>query len=265
MLAWKRLTATLNPRTLASGIKRISAVLSPGKITQAAKADVEIEQWEDAMTRLNIEYDQEISAKMKVAVLYSMLPKDLQEKVLDECSVNWDGTSEADAAEKFAKIKNNVKNLAKSRREMMGPKPMEVDRVKISWADYAEDEWDTCWDKGEQPKEEYDQEAAGEEQAYVQFVGAKGGKKGGKGASKVIARCAGSLATRSGIAARGRARASARTTSRRGTARTVASRAMRRATARRPATRAVTSTRGAARATTPAKGACRGRVSGAGH
>ena len=180
-LAWKKLTATLNPRTLASGIKRISAVLSPGKITQAAKADVEIEQWEDAMTRLNIEYDQEISAKMKVAVLYSMLPKDLQEKVLDECSVNWDGTSEADAAEKFAKIKNNVKNLAKSRREMMGPKPMEVDRVKISWADYAEDEWDTCWDKGEQPKEEYDQEAAGEEQAYVQFVGAKGGKKGGKG------------------------------------------------------------------------------------
>jgi hypothetical protein len=180
-LAWKKLTASLNPRTLASGIKRISAVLSPGKVTQAAKADVEIEQWEDAMTRLNIEYDQEISAKMKVAVLYSMLPKELQEKVLDECSVNWDGTSESMAAEKFTKIKNSVKNLAKSRREMMGPKPMEVDRVKACWGDYAEDEWDTCWDKVELPKDEHDHDSTEEEHAYVRFVGAKGGKKGGKG------------------------------------------------------------------------------------
>jgi hypothetical protein len=180
-LAWKKLTASLNPRTLASGIKKISAVLSPGKVTQAAKADLEIEQWEDAMTRLNIEYDQEISAKMKVAVLYSMLPKELQEKVLDECSVNWDGTSETMAAEKFNKIKNNVKNLAKSRREMMGPKPMEVDRVKACWGDYAEDEWDTCWDKVGLPKDEHNHDGEDEEHAFVQYVGAKGGKKGGKG------------------------------------------------------------------------------------
>jgi hypothetical protein len=180
-LAWKKLTASLNPRTLASGIKKISAVLSPGKITQAAKADVEIEQWEDAMTRLNVEYDQEISAKMKVAVLYSMLPKDLQEKVLDDCSVNWDGIQESEAADKFAKIKSNIKNLAKSRREMQGPKPMEVDRVKASWADWAADDWDTEWDKQEPMKDDCDQEGRGDEPAFVQYVGAKGGKKGGKG------------------------------------------------------------------------------------
>ena len=54
-LAWKKLTSSLNPRTLASGIKKISAVLSPNKITQAAKADVEIEQWEDAMAKLSVE------------------------------------------------------------------------------------------------------------------------------------------------------------------------------------------------------------------
>ena len=33
-LAWKRLTSSLNPRTLASGIKAISAVLAPGKISR---------------------------------------------------------------------------------------------------------------------------------------------------------------------------------------------------------------------------------------
>ena len=180
-LAWKKLTASLNPRTLASGIKKISAVLSPGKISQAAKADVEIEQWEDAMSRLNVEYDQELSAKMKVAVLYAMLPKDLQEKVLDECSVNWDSIQESQAVEKFTKLKASIKNIAKSRREMMGPKPMEVDRVKASWADWAADEWETVWDKQEPEKEAGEQESASEEAAYVQYIGAKGGKKGGKG------------------------------------------------------------------------------------
>jgi hypothetical protein len=38
-LAWKRLTSSLNPRTLASGIKAISAVLMPPKVNQAMKAD----------------------------------------------------------------------------------------------------------------------------------------------------------------------------------------------------------------------------------
>jgi hypothetical protein len=82
----------LNPRVLAAGIKAISPVLSPGKITQAAKADAEIETSEENISKLNTEYGQELSAKMNVAVLYSMLPKDIQEKVLDECAVNWDAT-----------------------------------------------------------------------------------------------------------------------------------------------------------------------------
>ena len=38
-LAWKRLTSSLNPRTLASGVKAISAVLAPPRVPQANKAD----------------------------------------------------------------------------------------------------------------------------------------------------------------------------------------------------------------------------------
>ncbi len=179
-LAWKKLTASLNPRTLASGIKQISAVLSPRKIAQATKADMEIEQWEDKMTRLNVEYGQELSAKMKVAVLYSMLPKDLQEKVLDECSVNWDGIQEAQAAEKFMKIKANIKNIAKSRRELMGPKPIEVDRVSASWADWSGD-WEGEWGTETTEQTNKDADTDNKEMAYVQYIGFKGGKKGGKG------------------------------------------------------------------------------------
>ena len=177
-LAWKKITSSLNPRTLASGIKAISAVLSPGKMI-AAKADVEIETWEDRMAKLSTEYGQEVSGKMKVAVLYSMLPKDLQEKVLDECAINWDATKESQANELFVKLKTSIKNIAKSRREAQGPKPMEVDRVSGAWADWSEDDWgdgaatnlDHSAGDGEQSGEE----------AYVQYIGKGGGKKGGKG------------------------------------------------------------------------------------
>ena len=72
---------------------------------------------------------QVLSAKMKVAVLYSMLPKDLQEKVLDECAMNWDETPEAEAGVLFTKIREHIWNIAKSRREMSGSRPMEVEEV----------------------------------------------------------------------------------------------------------------------------------------
>ena len=171
-LVWKKLTSSLNPRTLASGIKAISSVLSPGKIHQATKADNEIEQWEDRMVKLSSEYGQELSAKMKVAVLYSMLPKDLQERVIDECAVNWDETPEHVAGALFTKVKGQIKNIAKSRREMSGPKPMEVDAV-TSW-----EEWSGWGEHNHESKDEHGEKTEESEEAYVQFIG-KGGKKGG--------------------------------------------------------------------------------------
>ena len=88
LLAWKKLSATSNTRTLASGVKAISQALNPCKITIAPKADSMIDAWEDKMAKLSAEYGEVISVKMKVAVLYAMLPKDLQERVLDKCAVN---------------------------------------------------------------------------------------------------------------------------------------------------------------------------------
>ena len=120
--AWRRLSTTSNPRTLASGVKAISQVLNPGKIANATKADTMIDAWEDKMVKLNLEYGEVVSAKMRVAVLYAMLPKDLQEKVLDKCAVSWDGANEKDAAIIYGKAREELKNVAKSRRDMATPK-----------------------------------------------------------------------------------------------------------------------------------------------
>jgi hypothetical protein len=129
------------------------------------------------MTKLDKEYAQALTNKMKVAVLYAMLPKEMQDRILDACTVAWDGTNEGEAGLLYQRVKSQVKNMAKARREVMGPKPMEVDIVSGSWADYAEEEWDTCWTKTEgehQHEGEYTE-------AVVQYIGEKGGKSGGKG------------------------------------------------------------------------------------
>ena len=51
LLAWKKLHEKLNPRTLASGVKAISQVLCPAKITNPNKADVHIEAWEEKVAK----------------------------------------------------------------------------------------------------------------------------------------------------------------------------------------------------------------------
>ena len=179
-LAWKRLTSSLNPRTLASGIKSISAALNPQKIATASKADSVVDEWEDKLVKLQTEYGQVLTNKMKVAVLYSMMPKDLQEKVLDACAVAWDGTSETDAGQLYEKVKAQIKNLAKARREMQGPKPMEVDRISTSWADWSE-EWDGGWGNAEETTAKDDDCDHNHEEANIQYIGKGDGKSKGKG------------------------------------------------------------------------------------
>ena len=129
------------------------------------------------MVKLGTEYGQELTAKMKVAVLYGMMPKDLQGKVSDECAVNCDETTESEAGRLYTKIKATLRNIAKARREMAGPKPMEVDRV-ADWREWPDD-WDGEHSNQGETEEHHDKK--GGDEAYVQYIGKGGGKKGGKG------------------------------------------------------------------------------------
>ena len=109
-----------------------------------------------------------VNSKMKVAVLCAMLPKDLQEKVSDKCAVIRDKAKEQEAALIFIRVKEEVKNVVKSRRYMIIPKPMDIDTIKKDhWTDeYAYD---------------HDQNHDTEEDDSVCFVG-RDNKGKGKGA-----------------------------------------------------------------------------------
>ena len=96
-----------------------------------------------------------------------MMPKDFQEKILDACAVAWDGTSEAGAGELYEKVKIQIKNLTKARREIQGPKPMEFDRIANSWADWSED-WDGGWRDVEEVTSKDDDLDHNHEEANIQ-------------------------------------------------------------------------------------------------
>ncbi len=87
--------------------------------------------------KLEVEYGETSSYKMNVAASYAMLPKDLQERVWGKCAVSWDTANESDAALILWNIKEEGKNIAKPRRDMINPKSMDIDEV---WAEYVEEE-----------------------------------------------------------------------------------------------------------------------------
>ena len=111
---------------------------------------------------------------MKVAVLCAMLPKDIQERSLDTRAVDWDGAKESEAAAIYGKVKEDVKNIAKFRSEMVTAKQMEVDRVQNDWA----------WLNDEAKKTENCEEDVETDENQNNFVG----KGLGKGRAKVKAR-----------------------------------------------------------------------------
>ena len=80
---------------------------------------------------------------------------------------------ESEAGRLFGKFKASIKNIAKSRREMSGPKPTEVDRV-TNWSDC---EWEVEWQEeyGEKHEDQENQSLSSEHEIYL--IG-KGGKKG---------------------------------------------------------------------------------------
>ena len=195
-LAWKRLTSALNPRTMTSGVLAIDAVLRPPKIATINKADVMIEQWEHRVSKLNAEYSQTFPSKILLGILFGMVPKEMQEKLTDLCGVSWDGTSEAEAARLFERIKCQLKNSARARKEAQAPRAMEVDRIS-NWAGGWQEEWGDGWDWSwgyavQEPKEEVATEEDAtkphnhhdhhdySEEGQINYVG-KGGKSKGRG------------------------------------------------------------------------------------
>ena len=117
LLAWKKLASSANPKTLASGLKCINLVHNPPRITEVRQIDICIEEWESKLEKLNLEYGEVVSPKVRLAILYGMLPREVQERVLDRCRIQWTSIRDDDLARTVQSVVEEVTELAKARRD----------------------------------------------------------------------------------------------------------------------------------------------------
>ena len=75
-----------NPKTPSRILHALTQVLSPPTVKDVRQAPRMVEEWEAAKGKLKVEFGEELSEVVQIAILTGMLPSDLQDKVFEmEC------------------------------------------------------------------------------------------------------------------------------------------------------------------------------------
>ena len=68
-----------SPRTMARGVRLLSEATRPPKLKDLKGFEAALTTWEDKLKTLQLQFNEELSNWMKVAVLTDMLPATLQD------------------------------------------------------------------------------------------------------------------------------------------------------------------------------------------
>ena len=173
--ALKLLAELFNPRGTGRLLLTLGAIIRPGAkdVRQVGRA---VEDWESKVARIEAEFQLNIMASLKVAVLVSMIPKELQEVVFNEGKK---GTKYEE--DDYKKIREKVLVVVAQKVQMGVPKPMEVGNVgwngEWSGNDWGEEAYlgssiGMDWGEGEE-------RGSGEEDGGGE--GEEGGSEAGRG------------------------------------------------------------------------------------
>lgn len=158
--AWSRLHSRFDPRTPAKALMMMMAVLQTRKAKDSRELPNMVQDWEVKVKNLEVEHSIILDPKIKIALMTSFLPSDLQDLVFQ-----W-----SDAKTSFEELRDKVMSLAVNRAAMAKPTAMEVDRVQ---AEECYEEYG--WDYGEEDGW-YEGEDVG-----ISYVGEKCHRCGGTG------------------------------------------------------------------------------------
>ena len=75
----KQLQKRCNPRTIGRRLKALMGVVAPSPVKSMGEVVRKVEEWELGVKKVEAEYGEPIPGSMQVAVLISMLPKELQD------------------------------------------------------------------------------------------------------------------------------------------------------------------------------------------
>ena len=82
--AWQKLHTMYNPRTLARRMTENIGVVSPPKVTDAKNLVGQVGRWEKLVKEMETEYGEKVSNGMKMAILTSMMPSNIQDIIFQQ-------------------------------------------------------------------------------------------------------------------------------------------------------------------------------------
>jgi hypothetical protein len=141
--AWHKLYHRYNPRTPARALVAVMGAMSPKKVKDIRDAIKAIEEWEIAIKNIKAEYQFEVPEMIRIALLTSIVPSDLQDFILQHVDDNT----------KYELIRDRVMGVARNRISMATPTPMDIGQVGSRGEDH---EWPG---EGEGEGEDYEVDA----------------------------------------------------------------------------------------------------------
>ena len=69
-----------------------------------------MEEWQGRLEKLATEYGETISSKVKLAILYGMMPREVQERLLDKCRGQWSTMKDDDIARTVVAVLEEVRS-----------------------------------------------------------------------------------------------------------------------------------------------------------
>jgi hypothetical protein len=81
LAVWRKLCNLSSPKTLAIAVVAMRNVQNPGQVSDPMKVEGAIDDWEDKIVKLENDFGEQMSYPMRIATLYGMVPKDMQDKL----------------------------------------------------------------------------------------------------------------------------------------------------------------------------------------
>ena len=120
--AWRKLSKRYSPTTPMRGMQLLMAVISPGKARTLEEVSNHIDKWETKVLALTRDFKEDISDKMKAAILLSMLPSDLQHALIQQ----------ADKFGDYKSTKDRISTIVEAKLALKSPDAMDCDVVHKS-------------------------------------------------------------------------------------------------------------------------------------
>ena len=112
------LSQRLSPKTPARILQYLSVVLSPPPVKDVRLLERAIDEWDSKRFRLKSEFNEEFSDNVCIAILTSMLSRDLQDLVFQQGKTRETLT--------YKTVRDKVMSIASHRSQMATPSPMDI-------------------------------------------------------------------------------------------------------------------------------------------